>query len=92
MAPGPEPPVLDEDSQAVQGGREVAHLGARQLDERGRFRGPAPPLEERERRKEPRLGSPRGVELDPQRDRVARGGGGQVWREVQTEGGHGDFR
>ena len=65
----------------------VAQLPAAHLDEGGGPLGPAPALQERKRRDEAGLGDTR-LQLDPQGDRIARGGGGEIGGQVQAERGH----
>jgi hypothetical protein len=81
--------VFDEERLAARGGGELAQLGAGELDERRR-QAAAPTLEKDEcgqqRRRHDASG---GFQLHLERNRVARGGGGEVGREVETKHGCG---
>ena len=66
-------------------GDEFAKLGAGELEKRGRLLGAAETLENREDGEEGGLRRGAQVELDLQRDGVARSGGGEIGRQEQTE-------
>ena len=75
---------------ALKGGEEVAQAGAVELDDLGRGLGTGPALEEDKGRDEVgRWGSGGEIEVHFDRDGVARGGGGEVGWEVDTEHGGG---
>ena len=94
VAPRSELAVFEEDGLLADGGGEFAELGASELDE---FRGrglAAPTLEEGERRKEldrRRCGK---IDVDAERNGVARRGGGEVrWKmKAQHRGQEGRGR
>lgn len=74
-----------EDGLAGGGGDEFAELDAGELEECGRFFGAAETLEYGEGRKEGGLRRGAQVELDLQRDGVARSGVDEIGRQEQAE-------
>ena len=80
----------EENGLAAEGGEEVAEAGAVDLDDFRRGLGAGPALEQDERGDEfGGRGSGGEIEVHLDRDGVARGGGGEVGREVEAEHGGG---
>ena len=74
-----------EDGLAGGGGDELAKLCACELKKGGRLFGAAKALENRERGQQCGRGGRAEIDLDLQRDGVARGGGGEIGRQKQAE-------
>ena len=74
-----------EDRQTRRRGNELAELRAGELEKRGRLRGAAETLQGGEHGQPFGLWRSAQVELNLDRDGVARSGGGEIGRQKQTE-------
>ena len=85
MAEGSRLVVFEKDRLGAGGAGEIAELGAGELEETRRRRCIRPALEEGEGGEQCGSGRNGEIEVHLERDRVARGGGGKVRREVEAK-------